>query len=574
MAEARPTGGIRGALAHRDFRLLLGGQAISNTGDWLYNVALVVYVLEVTGSGAWVAATNVVRFLPYVLFGTLGGVIADRYDRKKVMIVADLARAGIMSGLTLVAASDGSAVWAIALATASTTFSSAYLPSIRAATPTLVGEDDLAAANTLTSTIENAALALGPAVGGVLLLLGSPTAAFGVNAASFVVSAAFTASIRTSLVPKVAGDEAPTPFGERLRAGFRAIRSSSTVQVLLALSIGFTIFYGQEIVLYALASGELFEIGDDGLAFLWAAIGAGGIAAAGITSRIAARPRQAAILGFVSVLSAVPIALLAFVHAPALVYPLVAIEGATVIVGDVIFMTMMQRAVSSEVLGRVFGIMDSLMVLGILLGTVLAPVLVELAGLEVAMVAAGGLVVLITAVAWPRARAVDREAAARAVELAERVALFERTEMFEGGSRTALEALAASAARKEIAAGTVVVREGDPADDLFVIESGRALVTALGRRSAEDSLDELGTADHFGEIGVIERRPRTATVTAASDCIVYRIGGDDFLRAVGETPRMSGRLLSTVATRLARTHPELVPVDGRRDSEEAPRTGT
>jgi predicted MFS family arabinose efflux permease len=554
VGEARPSGGIRGALGHRDFRLLLGGQAISNTGDWLYNVSLVVYVLDVTGSGAWVAATNLVRFLPYLLFGTFGGVIADRYDRKKVMIAADLARGIVMVGLTLVAASRGSAVAAIALATASTTFSSAYLPSIHAATPSLVGEDDLAAANTLTSTIENVALALGPAIGGVLLLLGSPAVAFGVNAASFVVSAAFTASIRTSLVPGGADEEAPPSLRERVREGFGAIRSSSTMKVLLAMSIGFTIFYGQEIVLYALASGELFGIGDDGLAFLWASIGLGGVLAAGITGRVARRPRQAAILGFVSVLSAVPMILLAFVHTPALVYPLVAIEGATVIVADVVFMTMMQRTVASDVLGRVFGIMDSLMVGGIMLGTVLAPVLVRIAGLEVAMIAAGGLVVLITALALPRARAVDREAAARAADLAERVELLERTEIFEGASRTTLEGLAASAVREEVAAGTVVITEGAPADDLFVIVSGTVDVASRGTRVAEE-----GPGDHFGEIGVIERLPRTATVTAATDCVLYRIGGEDFLRTVSEAPRMSGRLVSTVATRLSRTHPDHVP---------------
>ena len=159
-------GGIRAALRHRDFRLLLAGQAVSGTGDWLYNVALVVYVLDLTGSGTWVAATSLVRFLPYVLFGTFGGVIADRYDRRRVMVVADLARAGVMTGLTVVAASKGPAFAAVLLAGCSTVFSSAYLPAVRAATPTLVTEDDLAAANTLTSTVDNVALALGPAIGG------------------------------------------------------------------------------------------------------------------------------------------------------------------------------------------------------------------------------------------------------------------------------------------------------------------------------------------------------------------------------------------------------------------------
>lgn len=553
MAERRSKGAIRAALAHRDFRLLLGGQALSNTGNWLYSVSLVVYVLEVTGSGTWVAATSIVRFLPIVLFGTFGGVIADRYDRRTVMIVGDLARAGVMTALTFVAAARGPAVVAIGLAGASNVFSSAYLPAVRAATPTLVGEDDLAAANTLVSTIESVALALGPAIGGILLLLGSPTVAFGVNAASFLVSGGLTAAIRTSLVPTGLAEEAPPSFRERLTVGFRAIGSSPTVKVLLVISVGFTIFYGQEIVLYALASEKLFAIGDDGFSFLWASIGLGGILAAGITGRIAARPHQAAILATASLLSAAPIMLLAVLHSPVAVYPLVAIEGATVIVADVIFMTMMQRSVASDVLGRVFGVMDSLMVGGILLGTVLAPLLVRIVGLEWAMVAAGGLVVLITVLALPKARAVDREAAAGAANLADRIELLERAEIFEGAPRVTLEALAAATTVERLPAGTVVIREGDAADDLFVIVSGTVRVSAR-----EESLGELGPGNHFGEIGVIEHLPRTATITAVTDCELYRIAGDDFLRAVSEAPRMSGRLLSTVATRLARTHPEHV----------------
>jgi predicted MFS family arabinose efflux permease len=551
MADPRPPRGIRAALRHHDFRLLLGGQAISATGDWLYNVSLVVYVFDQTGSPAWVAATSLVRFVPYVLFGTFGGVIADRYDRRKVMIVADLARTGVMLALTAVAAADGPAIAAIALAGCSTVFSSAYLPSVRAATPTLVGEDDLAGANTLVSTVDNIALALGPAIGGVLLLLGSPVAAFGVNAATFLVSALLTVMIRTSLVPAGAEGETPPSLAERVQEGFGAIRSSSTVKVLLVMSLALTVFYGMEIVLYTLASEELFEIGDDGLAFLWAAIGLGGILAAGVTGRIAARPHQAAILGALNIVSALPIMLLALGGSAVAVYPLVAVEGATVIISDVVVMTMMQRTVRGDVLGRVFGIMDSIMVAGIMVGTVLAPLLVELAGLEAAMVTAGVIVIVITALAFPKARTVDRESAARARELAELIDVFERVEIFEGASRTTLEALAAATTVERVPAGTVVIREGDPADDLFVIGSGAVRVSAR-----EATLGEFGPGDHFGEIGVLERLPRTATVTTATECELYRIAGEDFLRAVSEAPRMSGRLVATVATRLARTHPE------------------
>src|SRR5438132_10983234 len=110
------------ALRHRDFRLLVAGMVISQTGDWLYNVALLIFVLDRTHSGAWVAAAGIVRLVPYVVFGTFGGVIADRYDRKTVMIIPDLARAGIMVALAIVAASSGSALLAIVLSGASATF--------------------------------------------------------------------------------------------------------------------------------------------------------------------------------------------------------------------------------------------------------------------------------------------------------------------------------------------------------------------------------------------------------------------------------------------------------------------
>jgi hypothetical protein len=123
MAEGRSKGAIRATLGHRDFRLLLGRQAISNTGDWLYNVSLIVYVLEVTHT--WVAATNLVRFLPYVLFGTFGGVGAFA-DAEGTLISG-----GTAQGVSTLAADVSSTVHTVR--------SVGYLP---AALPDGVAEDD------------------------------------------------------------------------------------------------------------------------------------------------------------------------------------------------------------------------------------------------------------------------------------------------------------------------------------------------------------------------------------------------------------------------------------------------
>ena len=163
-------------LRHRDFRYLVTAQAISQTGDWLYNVALIVFVYNRTGSGAWVAAAGIVRLLPYTLFGALGGMVADWWPRKRVMIVSDVTRALAMLGLALVAASGGSAAVAIGLAGLATTLAVAYSPCVNAAMPVLVGEK-ISPVHTLVTASPTWLRPLGRS-GRHLLLLGSPAAAF------------------------------------------------------------------------------------------------------------------------------------------------------------------------------------------------------------------------------------------------------------------------------------------------------------------------------------------------------------------------------------------------------------
>ncbi|HET6625338.1 MAG TPA: MFS transporter [Nocardioidaceae bacterium] len=101
-ATAKPSAGhdetsYRAAWAMPDFRRLVIGSSASQMGDWLYNVALLVYVFEATGSATWVGIATVGRLVPYVLFAPIGGVIADRFDRVRVMFVTDLPRAGLMA---------------------------------------------------------------------------------------------------------------------------------------------------------------------------------------------------------------------------------------------------------------------------------------------------------------------------------------------------------------------------------------------------------------------------------------------------------------------------------------------
>ena len=117
MVDRAERAGLKGALAHRDFRILLASLTTSGTGDWLYNVALVVLVLDTTGSPGWVAAASIGRLVPYVLFSPFGGALADRYGPRRMMIASDLARAALMGLLALVAVTSAPIIFAIAIAT-------------------------------------------------------------------------------------------------------------------------------------------------------------------------------------------------------------------------------------------------------------------------------------------------------------------------------------------------------------------------------------------------------------------------------------------------------------------------
>src|SRR5436305_4265197 len=189
--------GYRSALSHRDLRLLLGGLVVSSTGTWAYNVALLAFVFQRTHSLGWVGAAGVVRFVSALVLSPYGGVIAERTERIRVMIASDLGCAVWQAGAAVTAAVGGPVVLVLVLAALTAATSVVYPPAVAATIPSMVDEDDLVAANALNDTIENLVVIAGPAIGAVMLLLGSPAAAFAVNAGSFLVSAFLVSRIRT-----------------------------------------------------------------------------------------------------------------------------------------------------------------------------------------------------------------------------------------------------------------------------------------------------------------------------------------------------------------------------------------
>jgi len=553
---------LRSALRHKPFRALLTAYAISSAGDFVYIVALGAYVFDRTGSASWVAAVAAVRVLPFVLFGPLGGVIAGRYDRRRVMVLSDLARGAIMLALALTIAVDAPVVVAIALAFFNNVATTPWRPAAVAVTPVVVGEDDLAAANAVEATINQLSLFIGPALGAVLFATTSTSTAFVVNGGSFLLSALLVSRVReASGRPAVTGDDDAVADGPSWRddlvAGWTTVRATSGVLLLQLLLVSVLFAYGFEVVTHPLIAAQRLGIGAEGAGYLLGGIGVGGLLVAPLSGRIAASPRAGTALAVSAVLLGAPFALLAFVSSPWIAYALMLIEGVGNIVFEVVVITLLQRLLRGNDLARAFGLQDAASIAAMILGTLLAPLLVETLGLQTAVVIGGFSVSAFGLLAAPRLTRLGAELAAKAEALRPVVDALGRIGLFDGASRAALERLAAGVIVEHVAAGTVVVAQGDTADDLYVIREGQLRVMARGEDDRLHSLPALGPDEWFGEIGLLHRVPRTATVTSVTDVELWRLPGSAFLEALTAIDARPAALERGLIVRLGRTHPRL-----------------
>ena len=173
------------------FRLLFLATLGSLVGTWLATIALTVEIYDRTHSGGWVSALLIAVFLPTVIIGVAVGPLLDRLSRRSLMIASDLLRAGVFVALPFV----DRPVWIVALAGVSGLGNAVYRPTVNAAIPNLLEEDELEKGNALFMTVENMAWAIGPLIGGTIVATSGTQAAYWINAVSFVFSAALIRAI-------------------------------------------------------------------------------------------------------------------------------------------------------------------------------------------------------------------------------------------------------------------------------------------------------------------------------------------------------------------------------------------
>lgn len=271
-------GGLRLALAllrrNRDFSRLYFAQLVSFAGDWFSTVALVGLVFDLTGSAAITALALSIQLLGFAAFTPLGGYLADRVNRKLLMVAADVARAVLILGLLLV--DDPGEVWvALTIVGAVSALGALFEPTSSASVPNLVDEEDLPVANALVGSAWGSMLAVGGALGGLVAATLGREAAFVGDGLSFALSAALLIGIRRPFAE-------PRPEGEHagmltaLAETFRYARKDHRVLALLTVKGGFGLGAGV-IGLLPVFALEVFRAGDRGTGILFAFRGVGAL---------------------------------------------------------------------------------------------------------------------------------------------------------------------------------------------------------------------------------------------------------------------------------------------------------
>jgi hypothetical protein len=319
-----------------------------------------------------------------------------------------------------------------------------------------------------------------------------------------------------------------------------------------------TLLYGTDSVLFVFLSRDRLGTGATGYGYLLVALGVGGIIASVFVNRLAALPRLSVVLALGMVAYAGPTALLVLVHSPVLAFVIEVVRGVATLLVDVLAMTALQRSLAPDLISRVFGVFWALAIAGLAVGALVTPFLLQGLGLDDSLLVTGLVVPLAVVLVYPRLASIDRTAGARAEELAPRMRVLEALQIFAAAPRTVLERVAAAAMEIQVPPDQVVVAEGDAADALYVLVSGEAEVQAAGEvQAAPRHIRSLQAPAYFGEIGLIEHIPRTATVRSVGSCTLWRIDGDVFLNALNEASP-SRLLIQGLAGRLATTHPSRI----------------
>jgi MFS family permease len=548
--------------------LAYGGFTI---GEWAIWIAMLVYAYQQGGACA-AGIVAVVQLLPSALLSPLISGFGDRLPRERMLVASYVAQA---AGMTVTAA----AVWSgspfplvVLLATITNIGVGLSRPAQYALLPALArSADELTAANVATSTIENVAILIAPALAGVTLAIWGAAAVFGLMAVFLFISALLVATVRTERMtlampdapgfatapaagpePVTADDALPTARADDAALdedeessvidGLRLLRrhvGSRTIVILIGAG---SIIEGSLDVIGVVLALSLLGTGSAGVGVLGSAVGLGGLVGAAVAASLVGRRRLAGPFAIGLLLWSAPLAIVGLLPLPALALTMFVVCGIGRSVMDVAGRTLLQRVSPHAVLGGVLGSLEGLRELMLAIGSIAVPLLIALVGAQGAIILTGLWLPIVVLLTWRQVVAADGHAIVHVRELDRLRAL----PMCAPLPPPTIEWMAAHLGELEVDTGTAIIREGQVGDRFYLIDRGSCEVT-MGERA----IRRLGPGDGFGEIALLRRVPRTASVWALEPTSLFTLDRDAFLRAV--TGHVASRAVADelATTRLA-----------------------
>jgi MFS family permease len=529
---------VREALANDGIRRLELVWTIGIAADAALLVVLLVVVYAQDGALA-AGVLGAVRMGPAVLTGMLAGTVVRRFGGRRVLLTLGLARASAAALCAIVIAAGMPSILLYVLAAVSAVAGAPVRPAAATLMPGIArSPGELVAANMAWGTGEGLGTFAGPLIAGLLIAAGQLPLAAAAVAVAFLVTVVVASGLRFEHATDAGGGDRQSR-GLGLAEGVRALRRRPVLRWSMLGVYGQVTTRGLLNPLLVVASIELLGTGDAGVGLLSAALGLGGFVGA-VFALSAARPdrlilTQAAALAYWGA----PIAVIGLLPFPAVALAAMVVTGIANAVYDVAIITIFQRGASNQERAAVFSVFEGVAGLGLVTGSLLAPALLAAFGASGALAIAGSILPIISLIVYARIGRADRVS----VVDEEVVRLVRRVDVFAELPLTAVERLVAGMTPVSAARGEVLVREGEPGDTFVILASGQAEVTVGGRQ-----LDRLGPGAGFGEVALLRRSPRTATVTALSDLTGYAVDADTFACAV------SGPATAAISEQVASMH--------------------
>ena len=566
--EARGKPSTFAIFRNRSFTFLWLGQLVSTIGNALTSLAASIVVFRITGSALSVGLMLIATSAPTLLFGLIAGVFVDRFDRKRIMIIADIARAVVVILIPILL--PYGMAWLYVIVMLTSVIGQFFDPAHASVIPEIASDEELAAANSFIAISAFGSTAVGFAAAGLIASKFPIEWAFYINGLTFFISGLCILAVRIAPL-EIEGETTIRMIGKNLRAGMSFLANNALLRSLLMVSLPVLLGFGlwnslllpfaeralhasefefglQEALTsvgFVIASLLMAKVGDRLREGQWIAISYLGMALAAIFySRTTSIP-----------LAIVLVTIVGFMNAPAM------ISGRLLI----------QRNTERGIRGRVMSVFSVAKNIAFLLGMAAAG-FADLVDIR-AMMLISALIILLSGVLtlflpglrqsaeeWKFAASLLRTAPAmpslslgRAATLVDFEALVIHLRVFTQLNMAERTQFMEGAQIRSAPAGSSLIRRGEPGEEAFFILSGRTVAGISTATDASQSLSIMTAGDFFGEIAALMGVERTADVVAEEETTLLQVPAENLKRLM-DHPRLRYLLLSKLTERLSRTH--------------------